>query len=80
VAASAADPNAGVDGLISDCSNRHGMPIALELRDALRHFRLSEPEPASSVEVASGCGGRGVAGLRGCPGLSGSATWSWLLT
>lgn len=54
MAASAADPNAGVDGLISDCSNRHGMPIALELRDALRHFRLSEPEPASSVEVASG--------------------------
>jgi Transposase, Mutator family len=45
-----------------------------------RQCRLSELGPASSVGVASGCGGRGVARLRGCPGLSGSATWSWSVT
>jgi hypothetical protein len=42
-------------------------------------YRLSEREPASRW-VASGCAGRGVAGLRGCPGLSGSATWWWSVT
>jgi len=37
--------------------------------------RLSELGPVSRV-AASGCGRWGAGSLRGCPGLSGSATWS----
>jgi hypothetical protein len=40
--------------------------------------RLSELGPLSSVRVVSGCV-RDVGRLRGCPGLSGSATW-WSVT
>jgi hypothetical protein len=41
--------------------------------------RLSELGPVSSV-AASGCGLRGAGSLRGCPGLSGSATRSGSVT
>jgi len=42
-------------------------------------FCLSELGPVSRV-AASGCGGWGAGSLRGCPGLSGSATGSGSVT
>jgi hypothetical protein len=49
-------------------------------RPIRRLLWLSELGPVSSV-AASGCGCWGAGSLRGCPGLSGCATWScWSVT
>jgi transposase len=63
--------------VVRDCP-RHGWTWFRKV-GSQTHYRLSELGPVSSV-VVSGCGCCGAGSLRGCPGLSGSATRSGSVT